>query len=227
MKQMPPLKSRHAKLLFNLIALTIFALFFVTCRPQLHPQSGSDLEEAENQVAVTQRPSLTRDLADYQTYESTGLGIRLRHPPEMNVIEPTDGDSSLKLQTGNEDTAAAETQLNVFVRDSILYSDTVGLAGDNPVTILETAVLPEYEITEIVQSPTAVDLNGLDGAIALIHEQSAVNLGEVRSKYLAVILDGDRVLLLEADTTVDEEPDFLPVAQTIVNSLEVNRGPVP
>lgn len=185
------------------------------------------------QLFLAEDRPYTEDPTEFLQYEPTGLGIRLMHPPEMEAVQGNGEAGVFRLLAGGELALDAVSGSQEGTRFTLLttavatFADVPHIDLADPVSILELVILPGYEIAEIVQAPAAVTINGLPGATVRIHQRPFAGSDTIRRKYLAVILDGERVLLLNAETAVADEASFVPVAQEIINSLELQRGPIP
>jgi hypothetical protein len=103
----------------------------------------------------------------------------------------------------------------------------VGTEGDfddpDPVAILQQMTdeigMVEEEGMEVVQAPTAVTLNGNDGATTSF--KGTTDSGTPLSAYITVAKSGGQVIVMVAATPSATESEFQPIFEAMANSIEI------
>lgn len=103
----------------------------------------------------------------------------------------------------------------------------VGTEGDfddpDPVAILQQMTdeigMVEEEGMEVVQAPTAVTLNGNDGATTSF--KGTTDNGTPLNAYITVAKSGKQVIVMVAATPSETEAEFQPIFEAMANSIEI------
>lgn len=182
------------------------------------------------QVTLENGVTVTADPAQFATYESQILGVRLQHPPEMQNSPPQSEENGLLNFLVNGDLSIDSTSdsyegtgMGVLVFDKAQYGSLPNVNVDDLASVMQLSVIDQYGANgvEVIQPITSTTVNGRNAVSALIHLVPFPGGSLQRSAYIVVISEGDRIITFKGDTSLADEAVMLPIFDTMVNSLEL------
>lgn len=108
----------------------------------------------------------------------------------------------------------------------VVTGETAEFESDDPAEVLNQAIA-EFELgedTQIVDGPTTLTIQGQDAATAVINATSDEDTP--LTALVAVIINGDYAAIAISATPSETEEEFLPVFESIVNTIEVTEPAV-
>jgi hypothetical protein len=168
--------------------------------------------DLENYAVLASGTAVTRDPAQFATYQAEALPYQFRYPPEMVLSDEALMVGLLLLQAPGG--LPQDPRMQIMVTDAALYANQT-----EPTAVLRDHLLPTYENAFVVQEPLVGNV-GLYPAASAFLRVPAQDDAPARSVYLAVITDGRTMMVFTAEMDEADERAFLPVASAIVQSTQ-------
>jgi hypothetical protein len=155
----------------------------------------------------------------YTEYGLTLYGLAFAYPEKWTLA-----DMGGFLVIDNRDSRHSNLPAIFMEEGDVANFDTA-----DPVTILEQhyssiALGALKGQREILEAPKPLVINGQKAGVMSLHAVPSANMGApLVTAYVALIVNGERLALIQGVTTPDEAGEFRPIFSTVVNSVQVQK----
>ncbi len=161
--------------------------------------------------------------ADFTLFESDEGGYSVKYPGDW----VTAGFAGITTLASNEALLDAPDPGEEGGIAIIVSGDAADFTSSDPVEMMTEAV-SEFGLAsdaEMTEGPTAVTINGKDGATAVINGTN--DNGSPFIAFVTIIADEARSVIMIAATPAETEADFRPTFEAMANSIEVYEPTAP
>ncbi|MEJ2746658.1 MAG: hypothetical protein P8183_01880 [Anaerolineae bacterium] len=230
------MKSDRLRLFLTLLLVIVLGVLLTACGGKEEPTPTPEVINTPVPPPPTDTPAppptdtpeptpteVPTPAIDYTRFESTDSGYAIEYPSDWF----TDGVTGFTTFASAEELMDSPDPGEEGGVALVIAGTTADFGGDDAVSMLDqiSSEMDPVQDMEITDGPTAVTINGNDGATMYI--KGTTDNGTPLSVFMTLVTKGDNVVVMIAATPSKTEADFQPIFEDMANSIEVFEPAAP
>ncbi|MCB9419066.1 MAG: hypothetical protein H6667_04645 [Ardenticatenaceae bacterium] len=231
------MKSHYLRLLLSVMLITVMGLLLVACgggeeptptpevvnTPVPPPPTDTPVPPPPTDTPAPTETPVPEVVVAYTRFESAESGFAINYPEDWF----TDGMAGFTTFASAEELMDSPDPGEEGGVALVISGPAADFEGTDAVAMLQqmSDEMDPVEDMEITDGPTAVTINGNDGATMYI--KGTTDNGTPLSVFMTLVTNGDYVVIMVAATPQETEADFKPIFEDMANSIEVFEPTAP
>ncbi len=226
------MKKKHVRLLLTVIVIATMGLLLAACGGGEEPTPVPEVVNTPVPPPPTDTPApppptdtpppptetpVPEVVVEYTRFESAESGYAIDYPEDWF----TDGIAGFTTFASAEELMDSPDLGEEGGVALVISGTTADFEGADAAAMLQqlSDEMDPVEEMEVTDGPTAVTINGNDGATMYI--KGTTDNGTPLSVFMTLVVNSDYVVVMIAATPSETEADFQPIFEDMANSIEV------